>query len=138
MLAWTRGLASTYARTPHAYASWIMCLCKLKKMCMHEEILHMHESCIRAHGYKLHMQADTRIHMSTSREMFYDIFRHISIKTHPTENPSIYISKKKLKLKIKANLKNEKSLKNLPIRSLHSPRDDHVAYRSMKGTLSNS
>jgi len=46
--------------------------------------------------------------------------------------------KNRLKRKIKEKLKNEKSLKNLSIRSLHSPRDDHVAYRLVEGTHSTS
>ena len=61
-----------------------------------------------------------------------------SSKPIPQQNPCIYMSNNKLKWKIKAKWENEKSLKNLPIQSLHSPRDDNVACGSMKGTHSTS
>ena len=71
--------------------------------------------------------------------MFLCLLKYqVSSKPIPQQNPSIYMSKNILKWKIKEKLKNEKSLKNLQIRSLHSPKDDHVAYGSMKGTHSAS
>ena len=77
-------------------------------------------------------QADIHVRISTDREVFFEIFNHLLIKTHPkhvstplkvsgfhldrpTTNPSIYMSKKKLKWNIKVKLENEKSLKNSPI-----------------------
>ena len=44
------------------------------------------------------------------------------------------MSKNRLKWKIRAKLENDKSLENLPIRSLHSLKDDLMAYRSVEGT----
>ena len=111
---------------------------------------------MRTHEYKLRTQADTRVHVNPDREVFFDIFKHISIKSRPKhvptppenvrfsskpivqQNPSICMSKNILNWKIKAKLENEKSLKNLPIRSMHSLRYGHVACGSMRGTRSTS
>ena len=48
----------------------------------------MHESCIRTHEYKLCMQANTHVRMNTNKEVFFDIFSNISIKTHPKYVPT--------------------------------------------------
>ena len=33
--------------------------------------------------HKLRMQEDSRVHMNLDGEVFFDVFKHILIKTHP-------------------------------------------------------
>ena len=107
---------------------------------------------MRSHEYKLLMQARYMRMHERRQIVFFDIFDHLLIKTHPKYvptppkvsgfhlNPSynktqaFTCPKKKKKWKIRAKLKNEKSLKNLPIQHLHSLKDDLVACRSVEET----
>ena len=57
-----------------------------------------------------------------------------SSKPIPQQKSSIYKSKNELKWKIRVELENEKSLKNLLIRSLHPLRDGFMAYRLVEET----
>ena len=52
-------------------------------MFTHKESLRTKESSMRMHKYKLRTQADTRVRMNLDKEVFFNIFKNISIKSHP-------------------------------------------------------
>ena len=98
------------------------------------------------------MQARVHVCMNTDSGSFFDIFKHALIKTYPKQVSTppkvsgfhLNSSHSKTQAFMLSNngrsnkLKNDKSLKNLLIQSLHPLKDDLMACMSMKGTHSAS
>ena len=49
--------------------------------------MRMHKDILGKQEYKLRTQIDARACINPDREVFFDIFKHISIKIHPKHVP---------------------------------------------------
>ena len=108
---------------------------------MHEERVSMLEGWLCMHARCMNADKMVSSIVSTYLEsklilnMFLPLLGHqVFIWTHPTIETKHLHVQKHIKQKIKAKLKIEKSLKNLPIQPVHPSRDGFVAWRSEEGT----
>ena len=66
-----------------------LCMYEVKNRYMYARTcLRMHETWLRTHERKPRTQAQILVHINTYRESFLDIFKHVSIKTHPKHVPT--------------------------------------------------